>query len=265
MKGNTASAAACSNLHGSIGEQRRLGIVAAADEELAALEHRVEAKTVTSVGACRLVRGRIGITPIVLARTGEGRRSAEAGIRTLIEHEGVERVAIIGFSGGLSPGLRPGTLLVATQIVEHGAPAPGPDRDWSERLEQQVGVRAATIVTVDRILCTPQSKMETWTGLSQDRPAAADLETAAMAAVAAARGVPFVVIRAISDPAEEALPIDFNDCLDPSGRISRARVVARAALHPSLIAPLWRLRGRARTCSRRLADVVCRSIEGELS
>ena len=85
-----------------------------------------------------------------------------------------------------------------------------------------------------------------------------------MAAVAASLGIPFVVVRAISDPAEESLPLDFNDCLDPAGSISRARVVARAARNPALIAPLWRLRGRARACSRRLADVVCRSIEGAL-
>ena len=265
MKGNTASAVGFSGLHGSVEEQRPLGVIAAADEELSALEQRVEAKTFASVGGCRLVRGHIGTTQVVLARTGEGRRNAECGIRTLIDHEQVERVAIIGFSGGLSPGLRPGALLVAKRIVEHGDRGPDPDRGWSQRIARQTGVRAATIVSVDRILCTSQSKLEMWTELAQDRPAAADLETAAIAAVAAARGVPFVVIRAISDPAEEALPFDFNDCLDPSGRISRTKVVARAALHPSLIAPLWRLRGRARTCSQRLADVVCRSIEGDPS
>lgn len=242
-----------------------LGVVAASDDELSSLERRLDVKTSASVGACRLVRGRIGSTRVVLARTGEGRRNAEEGIRTLIEREGVERIAIIGFSGGISPGLRPGALLVGKHIVENGDPGPDPDRVWSERIAKQIGVRAATILTVDRILCTPRSKMELWAGLSQDRPAAADLETAAMGAVAAAHGVPFVVIRAISDPAEEPLPLDFNDCLDQSGRISRARVVARAALDPSLIAPLWRLRGRARTCSQRLADAVCRTIEGEVS
>jgi nucleoside phosphorylase len=265
MIGNSASAASSADRLGSSEEQRLLGVVAASDEELAALERRLDRRTVGTDGACRFVRGRIGATPVVLARTGEGRRNAEAGIRTLIEREGVARVAIIGFSGGISPGLHPGALLVADRIVSNGDPGPGPDREWSEQIARQSGVRGATIVTVDRILCTPRSKKELWTGLSHDRPAAVDLETAAMAAVAASHRVPFVVIRAISDPAEEALPLDFNECLDPSGRISRGRVVARAALNPALISPLWRLRGRARSCSRRLADVVCRSIEGALS
>ena len=265
MKGNPASASSSPELHGTAAEQELLGVVAASDEELAALERRLDVKTSESTGACRIVRGRIGVTPVVLARTGEGRRNAEDGIRILVEREGAGRVAIIGFSGGISPGLQPGALLVATHIVENGDAGPDPDCGWSERITRQLDVSGATIVTVDRILCTPRSKMELWTGLSHDRPAAADLETAAMAVVAASHDIPFVVIRAISDPAEEELPLDFNDCLDPSGRISRARVVARAALNPALIAPLWRLRGRARTCSQRLADVVCRSIEGALS
>jgi adenosylhomocysteine nucleosidase len=265
MIGNSAPLATSTDPKGAAEEQTPLGVVAASDEELHALERRLDGKTVRSDGACRVVRGSIGNTSVVLARTGEGRRNAEDGIRILIEREGISRIAIIGFSGGISPGLHPGALLVAEHIVSNGAPGPGPDRDWSDRIGQQLGVRRATIVTVDRILCTPRSKKELWSGLSHERPAAADLETVAMAAVAASHGVPFVVVRAISDPAEEALPLDFNDCLDPSGRISRAKVVARAALNPALIGPLWRLRGRARSCSQRLADVVCRSIEGGLS
>ena len=92
-----------------------------------------------------------------------------------------------------------------------------------------------------------------------------DLETAAIVAVAASHGVPFVAIRAISDTAEEELPLDFNACLDGSGRISRSKVVGKAAMNPALIAPLWRLHKRARSCAERLADLVCRSIEGDPS
>jgi len=263
-----SNAAELSSLPGPLGaadDELSLGVVAAADEELRALEGRLIVTKSMTVGHCRLVRGCLGDVPVVLARTGEGRRNAEDGVRTLLEREGVGRVAIIGFSGGLSPGLSPGTLLVAERIIDGGDSSPTPDRAWSDRIAREEGVRSATLVTVDRILCTPQSKMELWDGLSQDRPAAADLETAVMVSVAASHGVPFVVIRAISDPADEALPLDFNDCLDESGRISRARVVGRAAMNPALIAPLWRLHKRARSCSERLADLVCRSIEGEPS
>jgi len=252
-------------LPGVVEEKKPLGVVAAADEELSALEQRLIVTTRSTVGQCRIVRGRIGSVPVVLARTGEGRRNAEEGARILIEREGVERIAIIGLSGGLSPGLAPGALLVADRIVENGKPTASPDRAWSDRIAREEGVSGATLVTVERILCTPRSKMELWAGLSQDRPAAADLETAAIVSVAASHGVPFVAIRAISDPAEEALPLDFNDCLDDSGRISRSRVVGRAAMNPALIAPLWRLHRRARSCAEKLADLVCRSIEGDPS
>ncbi len=241
------------------------GVVAAADEELRALRRRLIGAKTTKVGNCRLVRGRLGEVPVVLARTGEGRGNAELGVRALLEREAVRGITIIGFSGGLSPGLSPGALLVAERIVDSGGAVAAPDPAWSSRIARCQGVDSATLVSVDRILCTPESKTELWGRIAQDLPAAADLETAAMAAVVASYGLPFVVIRAISDTADEALPLDFNDCLDESGRISRARIVARAALNPTLIAPLWRLRGRTRSCSESLADLACRSIEGESS
>jgi adenosylhomocysteine nucleosidase len=247
----------------SRGISRPLGIVAASDDELFATERRTVVTRRERIGSCRLVHGSLCGRPVVLVRTGEGRVNAEAGARVLLDRVELERLVIIGFSGGLSPRLPHGAVVVGDRILDDGNPAPGLDRARSAEIARREGAPRATLVTVDRLLCTARSKAEVWEQLGEDRPAAADLESAAVASVAASRGLPYVAIRVISDAATEALPIDFNACVDASGRIRRTSVVARAAVNPAVIGPLWRLRRRARVCAGKLADFLCRSIEGE--
>jgi len=93
-------------------------------------------------------------------------------------------------------------------------------------------------------------------------PVAVDLETAAYARVAAGRGVPYAVVRAISDGADEELPLDFERYRRPDGTLDRARVLRHALGHPATLAPLWRLKRRMDLCSQRLADQVSAWIEG---
>ena len=125
------------------------------------------------------------------------------------------------------------------------------------------GAVAATLVSSERMLCTARSKNELRERLGLEGPAAVDLETAAIAAVAAEYGVPYLAVRAISDTVDESLPMDFNEFRDAKGRIDRFKVVGQALLRPRTIPALWNLRRRASLCSRRLADIVCGLIEGE--
>jgi adenosylhomocysteine nucleosidase len=239
------------------------GVIGVMREELAVLESRTKVTRRHNVGRCRLVHGRLGDVPIILVRTGEGRDNAAEGARLLLDRARLEQLIVVGFSGGLSPTLAPGSLLVSRQVLDGSTAAPPPEPSLVDELVRQDGVLAGTIVTSRRLLWTSQSKTAVWNSIPQHAPAAVDLETAAIAAEASSRGVPYVAIRAVSDPAEESLPIDFNHCLDATGRIDRLKVVGRAARRPGLIAPLWRLRKRASLCSERLADAVCRLVEGE--
>jgi|GEM_PF-4743175 len=83
--------------------------------------------------------------------------------------------------------------------------------------------------------------------------AAVDLESMAYARIAAAWSLPYLVVRAVLDPAGERLPLDFEACRDGSGRVSNARVVWRALARPRSLAKLWRLRARVRTAAAKLA------------
>lgn len=94
-------------------------------------------------------------------------------------------------------------------------------------------------------------------GVPADVPAAVDLETAAWARLAGGCGIPDLAVRAISDSAQETLPLDFNRFRDAGGSVLRSWVALHALGHPSVIAELRRLRRRLRRCAERLADFAC--------
>jgi adenosylhomocysteine nucleosidase len=167
-------------------------------------------------------------------------------------------------AGGLTPGLASGTLVAARQVVaEDGTPAPAaPEAAW---LAQAVagGAVAGVAVAARSILGDPAAKRQLLcravapSGGAGGRETAwpvatVDLESLAFAHGAAAHGVPYLVVRAVLDPAEETLPLDFEACRAASGRVSNLRVVLRALARPGSWRALWRLRGRVGAAATRL-------------
>ncbi len=213
-------------------------------------------------------RGTLAGEAVVMAATGDGEAAAAAGVEAMLAAVRPRRLLVLGVAGGLTPGLPSGTLVAARQVVaEDGTAAPGaPDAAW---LAQAVagGAVAGVAVAARGIAADPAAKRRLLRGalgspgpLSlSGEPAAAwpavtvDLESLAYARAAAAHGVPYLVVRAVLDPAEETLPLDFEACRTAGGRVSNTRVVLRALARPSTLRALWRLRGRLAAEAARLA------------
>jgi adenosylhomocysteine nucleosidase len=81
---------------------------------------------------------------------------------------------------------------------------------------------------------------------------AIDLESGAVAQVAGARGLPFVVVRAICDPAERTLPPAALVALGPNGGIRPGAVLRSILLQPRQISGLIALAGDAAIARRAL-------------
>ena len=87
---------------------------------------------------------------------------------------------------------------------------------------------------------------------------AIDLESGAVAATAAAHGLPFVVIRAICDPADRDLPPAALLALGPHGAIGLGRVLRSVLANPRQIPALLALARDARTARRALLQLAAR-------
>lgn len=234
-------------------------VIAAQREELAPL-----LRIVTDVGRLpcsgpgRFFTARL-IQPLVLGWTGDGRRAARAGLEALLARHPVSRLLVLGIAGGLSEGLAFGHLVAAREVRDADGLAPAPDGAWIERATNLPGVREAVVCSHERILSAAADKDALGRRVldeSEARTGAAvvDIETATYARAAAAHGLPYTAIRAVSDAVDEDLPFDFSRFCDADGHVRRGRVVVHALARPWLIVRLVGLRARLATCARRLSD-----------
>jgi adenosylhomocysteine nucleosidase len=229
-------------------------------DELAAIRKRSSG----SSGRLRIGRvraARFGRTEALLLVTGEGPENAAGAAERLLDSVAVSAVVVVGVAGGLTEDLPAGALLVAREVRDGDLPVPAPDLGWLTRVRDDPGVLGGTIVSRRSMPCTRESKASVHGGLTPGEPAVVDLETAAVARVAAGRGVPYIAVRAVSDTAGESLPLDFNRFRDPSGGIDRMAIARHALLRPGLIAPLWRLRKRVALCNESLARMIVPLLE----
>jgi adenosylhomocysteine nucleosidase len=87
-----------------------------------------------------------------------------------------------------------------------------------------------------------------------------EMETAAAASVAEHFKVPWGAIRAISDSAEESLPMDFNQLRDKEGDLPVSTVVLVAMRRPARIPGLIRLGSATNHAAKALAEALYSSL-----
>lgn len=240
-------------------------LLAALREELAALERATIVVRRHDVEGTAVVEGLLDGRPVLLAAVGDGATRALRGASAVLDAMPLSLAVVVGVSGALSPGLDPGSVVAAISILDGETEAPAPDPTWTRRLVDS-GVTPATIVASETILGTPAEKETAWARVGRGSMAAAvDLESAALARLLASRAVPFVVVRAVSDAADETLPLDFDRFRKADGGVDRGRVIIAALRRPSSIPALWRLRGRVAACSEILARAVRAVLAGDVA
>jgi adenosylhomocysteine nucleosidase len=176
---------------------------------------------------------------------GGTRAGAEAAARLLVA-EGAQALVSFGLSGGLQPPLRCGKILVPGEIrFETGERLPT-DPALSQLLG---GTTEHAILGGDRVVGEPQAKRLLWklTGA-----AAVDLESGAIARVAAEYGLPCAALRVICDPAGRRLPSAALAGLDQKGKITVRPVLRALAARPWQIGNLLRLAADAFIARRAL-------------
>lgn len=232
-----------------------VAVLAATEQEIAPLRERVKVAGEVADGPRRYQRGTLRGVPVVLAVTGEGKRNADLVTKRVVQLCAPTRILGLGLGGALSPKIRAEEILISSEVMEGGSVLAWPDLQWLDVADLPVEHDRGRLVTVDEILSTPAMKREWWGKTMRDQPAACDMESACFARVATAYQIPYLVVRAISDTAEETLPHFLEDCRTQDGRLDHRQVFWKAFWRPSSWSALYRLNGRLKRCARRLADV----------
>jgi adenosylhomocysteine nucleosidase len=178
---------------------------------------------------------------------GVGADAAARAARLLVDGHRPGLLVSAGFAGGLDPALARGTLVRPTHAVDEAGNAPLP-------LMAAGAAPAAgpvTICTVRRIVRSPAEKraLAAATGA-----ALVDMETHAVAGVAAAAGLPCAGVRVVSDDATQALPREVTALAAPQSAWRRfGAAVGGLARRPGAAVDLWRLWEHAVVDGRTLA------------
>lgn len=198
-----------------------------------------------------------------VAAGGGTPQGARAAAERLVA-DGAGALLSFGLCGGLRPGLGAGAMVIAEGVVSLD-PSPcgsGLGEGWGTDPSLNAligGCTARALLAAERIAVTAAEKSALFSATGAE---AVDLESGAVAAVAARHGLPFAVLRAVCDPAAFSLPPVALLALDAGGAIRPGRVaaslLARPGQLPALIA-LARAAAKARAALvRRVAEIVGR-------
>jgi adenosylhomocysteine nucleosidase len=231
------------------------------EEELHSLRRRLSGVQTVALSTGSAIRGHLVSEEVLLMATGEGSVAAEKGLSALLSERHIEALLVVGVGGALSPDLALGDLVAAGSVRDARGELAPPDSLLLQSALASENVVRGGVVSVEKIVIEPSAKQALWQSVGGGPFQVVDLESATYVRLAAERGIPYLVLRGVSDTASESLPLDFNSFRSPDGRINRAKIARHLIFHPHLVGPLKRLRARLRDCAVSMADVVERILE----
>ena len=196
-----------------------------------------------------------------VAVTGIGSAAAAEGARRLVA-AGCRSLASFGLAGALDPSLAAGAIVLPEEVVLAGGASLRTADEWRARAVRALEaldrpVACGKLLTSARALGSVAGKASAF---AASGAVAVDMESFAVAQVAAASGLPFIAVRAIVDTAEDEVPPALATAADEAGELSVGRILGRLAVHPSGVAALVRLAARYRAAIRALRAVAAAGV-----
>jgi hypothetical protein len=190
-----------------------------------------------------LARG-LGLEAAAGAGTAAG---TEAAIASLLARPLLGLISF-GIAGGLAPGIKTATLLLPAAVRAEDGSAYWVDITWHARLAAiaraaGLDLTVGGVLGADRIAATAARKAELFAATNA---VAVDLESHIVGAAAARARLPFVILRAVVDPAERDLPPAALLPLRRGGKPDLLRVLSSVAARPGQIPGLLRLAGETK-------------------
>lgn len=142
----------------------------------------------------------------------------------------VTGILSFGMCGGLAPGLPVGSVCVASVLID-GNTIYRPNSLWTARLANAVGVKPVPYFSTGQfnLADTPEQRADLW---AKYGCSAIDDESAAMAQFAKERGIPFAIMRVVSDAWDDTVPLAARQAINPDGSTNIDSIIAWLKANP---------------------------------
>ena len=233
----------------------KIGIIGAMAEEVSELKASLQDAKVTKIARMEFCEGSFGNTDVVVVQSGIGKVNAAACAQILINHFGVTHVMNTGVAGSLNAKIDIGDIVVSTDAMYHDVdatifgyakgevPQVGTASFVADEMLRKAAVEAVKeaapdihvfegrVVSGDQFISSREVKNHIRDTFQGD---CTEMEGAAIAQVAYSNDVPFVIIRAISDKADDSGQ-EAYDVFEKKAAMHCAHVVEYMISHlPSL-------------------------------
>ena len=229
----------------------KLGVLGAMPEEIDLVKENMSGLTCTRKARMDIYEGTIGTTQVALAACAAGKVNAALATQILVDHFSVTHVVFTGVAGSLDARLDIGDIVVSTDCVNHDFDATGLghaigynydidmtyfDADPVLRAAAlsaahatcpDIAILEGRVATGDQFISDPAVKQRI---IENFGAICCEMEGVGVAQAAWLNDVPYVVLRAISDKADDDGRVDFRSFLTSSAKRC-ADIVVHLALH----------------------------------
>lgn len=223
----------------------KIGIIGAMPQEIEILRSLMVEPKLTEIAGCKIFEGKINNRNVALLQSGIGKVAAAVGTTLLLELAKPDMIINTGSAGGLDRQLNVGDIVISNEVRHHDVDVTAfgyekgqlpanpaaflPNMQLVEVAQKEVQ-KAGTNAVIG-LICSGDAFINGAEKLDQiycDFPtvAAVEMEAAAIAQVCHAFDVPFVVVRAISDVADKASHLSFDEFLPLAAEKSSEIVLA---------------------------------------
>lgn len=210
----------------------RTGIIGAMEEEIILLKEKMEIEVVVKKASMEFYQGTLNGKEVVLVKSGIGKVNAGLCAQILVDVFNVNRLINTGIAGSLKAEINIGDIVLSSDALQHDMDARafgytrgeiprmdtlsfpadpeliGMAKAACEEVNPEIQVFVGRVVTGDQFVAGRETKEEiaSWTD-----GYCTEMEGAAIAQAAYLNKVPFVIVRAISDKADDSASMDYPE------------------------------------------------------
>ncbi len=208
----------------------KIGIIGAMEIEVERLKKDMQVKRTLSKARMEFFEGELGGKEVVVVRSGIGKVNAAVCTQILADEFGVEAVINTGIAGSLNAQIDIGDIVISTDVLHHDMDAVNfgyplgqipqmdvfsfvADEALAQKAEQvcakvnpEIKVFRGRVVSGDQFISDKETKNrieENFHGYCTE------MEGAAIAQASYLNGLPFIIVRAISDKADDSATMDY--------------------------------------------------------
>ncbi len=208
----------------------KIGIIGAMELEVEQLKKEMAVKSVVTKAGMDFFEGTLDDVPVVVVRSGIGKVNAALCVQILADVFQVSHVINTGVAGSLNAKLDIGDILISRDALHHDMdttifgyqPGEVPQmgfrefradermmelaREACEKVNPDIRVMFGRVVSGDQFISSKEVKERL---IAQFQGDCTEMEGASIAHGAYLNSLPFVIIRAISDKADDSAEMDY--------------------------------------------------------